>query len=596
MRSAAQFPHARTTALTLLTLAWAGAWMAPAAPVDKLPDFISKVQLHNCGGVELAADGKGVMLYRLPKEVREKLDGKTPDGKERSGATQMRAAAHSEIRFVLNDGAKLSDVKLHLNSEKGASLVFFWGDVLAGEAKLMPRDKAKPITPPSHGLLDSLMEKFPKGRFANRVCRVVIKGTEVAFNGIDGDVRPPKPEELGPVMLSYGTSISQGAAASRADLAWNALTARAIGHDFINLGSSGTAFCEPAMAEYLAGLKWDVCVLELSVNMAGTGFSTAQFKERAGALIEKLASTHPKSPVVCISLFPYGTGDLWKKTTAAEYRKALEEVCKASGHKNVHFVSGPDFLSFNGLSEDLLHPSDHGMIEIATKLAPRIRTILEKKNLTSAAPVPLFNGKSFTGWEGDTEKTWRIEKGEIVAGKPDVKQPRNEFLCTTRDYADFELRLEYRRGDNNGGIQFRSERVPKHHEVSGYQADFAPGVDGCLYDESRRNRFLAVYGIPEVDLASDAGRPGALIKQAQALRAENEKKLKIDEWNRYRIRAEGPRIRLWINDVLTVDYTEKDSKIPLTGKIAVQIHSGATEIRYRNIVIEELNAKPAERP
>ncbi|MCU0248533.1 MAG: DUF1080 domain-containing protein [Bryobacter sp.] len=211
-------------------------------------------------------------------------------------------------------------------------------------------------------------------------------------------------------------------------------------------------------------------------------------------------------------------------------------------------------------------------------------------------PVPLFDGKTFTGWEGDTAKTWRIENGEIVAGKPDVKQPRNEFLCTTRDYADFELQLEYRRGDNNGGIQFRSERVPKHHEVSGYQADFAPGVDGCLYDESRRNRFLAVFGVPEVDLASEAGRPGALIKQAQALRAENEKKLKIGEWNRYRIRAEGPRIRLWINDVLTVDYTEKDPKIPLTGKIAVQIHSGATEIRYRNIVIEELNAKPAATP
>lgn len=224
-----------------------------------------------------------------------------------------------------------------------------------------------------------------------------------------------------------------------------------------------------------------------------------------------------------------------------------------------------------------------------------ILTLLLTVNPTSAAPVPLFDGKTFTGWEGDTAKTWRIENGEIVAGKPDVKQPRNEFLCTTRDYADFELRLEYRRGNNNGGIQFRSERVPKHHEVSGYQADFAPGVDGCLYDESRRNRFLAVFGVPEVDLASEAGRPGALIKQAQASRAENEKKLKIGEWNRYRIRAEGPRIRLWINDVLTVDYAEKDPKIPLTGKIAVQIHSGATEIRYRNIVIEELNAIPVER-
>jgi hypothetical protein len=209
----------------------------------------------------------------------------------------------------------------------------------------------------------------------------------------------------------------------------------------------------------------------------------------------------------------------------------------------------------------------------------------------AAGPVLLFDGETFSGWEGDTAKTWRIENGEIVAGKTNVKQPRNEFLCTTHDYGNFDLRFEYRRGDNNGGVQFRSERVPNHHEVRGYQADFAPGIDGCLYDESRRNRFLAVFGVSEVDLASEAGRPGALIKQAQASRAENEKKLKIGEWNRYRIRAEGRRIQLWVNDVLTVDYTETDPLIPLIGKIALQIHSGATEIRYRNVLIEKLDAK-----
>jgi len=347
---------------------------------DTLPGFVSKVQLWNCGGAEPTADGKGVMLYRLPKEVRDKLDTKAPDGTERSGATQMRAAAHSEVRFVLNAGAKRGDVKLHLSSEKGASLIFFWGDVLAGEAKLPAGDKARPVTLPGHGLLDSLMDKFPRGRFANHVCRVVIKGAEVAFNGIEGDVRPPKPDELAPVMLSYGTSISQGAAASRPDLAWNALAARALGYDFLNLGSSGTAFCEPAMADYLAGLRWDLCVLELSVNMAGTGFTTEQFKDRAGSLIDKLAKAHPQAPVVCISLFPYGTGDLWRNPTAAEYRKALDDICKASPHRNVHFVSGPDLLSFTGLSEDLLHPSDQGMIEIAAKFVPRLRAILGRRD------------------------------------------------------------------------------------------------------------------------------------------------------------------------------------------------------------------------
>ena len=206
---------------------------------------------------------------------------------------------------------------------------------------------------------------------------------------------------------------------------------------------------------------------------------------------------------------------------------------------------------------------------------------------------PLFDGKTFAGWEGDTGKVWRIESGEIIAGTPGAKQPRNEFLATVRSYTDFELSLEYKRGANNGGVQFRSERVPNHHEMIGYQADFAPGIDGFLYDESRRKRFLAIYD-PETGpaLAKPEGTSEA-IKRAVHMSQESAKKLMLDEWNRYKIRVEGSHIQLWVNDVKTVDYTEAEPGIPTTGKIAIQIHGGATEIRYRNIFIEELNdSKP----
>jgi lysophospholipase L1-like esterase len=245
-------------------------------------------------------------------------------------------------------------------------------------------------------LLNSLIEKFPRGRFANRVCRVVIDGGEISLHGLEGNVRPPKPEELAPVMLSYGTSISEGAAASRGDLAWNSLTARALGYDLINLGSSGTAFCEPAITDYMSGLDWDLCVLEISVNMAGTGFTTEQFKKRAAYMIDKLATSHPEAPIVCISLFPFGTGDIWKNPNTNAYREALKEIVNASGHENVHFVSGPDLLSFTGLSRDLLHPSDHGMIEISTKLSSSIREFMGRADRNAdTGQKPTENGSAF---------------------------------------------------------------------------------------------------------------------------------------------------------------------------------------------------------
>ena len=86
--------------------------------------------------------------------------------------------------------------------------------------------------------------------------------------------------------------------------------------------------------------------------------------------------------------------------------------------------------------------------------------------------VSLFDGKTLAGWEGDT-KTFRVENGAILAGSLQDPIPRNEFLCTTRRYENFELRFEAKLvgPGKNAGVQFRSERIPNHHEVIGYQCD-----------------------------------------------------------------------------------------------------------------------------
>jgi hypothetical protein len=187
-----------------------------------------------------------------------------------------------------------------------------------------------------------------------------------------------------------------------------------------------------------------------------------------------------------------------------------------------------------------------------------------------AAPVSIFDGKTFDGWEGETTKTWRIEDGAFVGGSLTEKVPHNEFLATKKSYANFDLHLKFKLigtdGFINGGVQFRSLRIPNHYEMIGYQADEGDGYYGSLYDESRRKKTLVS---PDKDLI--------------------EKALKKNEWNDYRIRCEGRHIQLWLNGVQTVDYTEQDETIEQTGLIAVQIHgNGKAEAWYKDIVIEEL--------
>lgn len=198
-------------------------------------------------------------------------------------------------------------------------------------------------------------------------------------------------------------------------------------------------------------------------------------------------------------------------------------------------------------------------------------TSLLTLSIAHAEPMPLFDGKTFTGWEGDTGTVWRIEDGALVAGSLENKQEKNNFLATEKKYGDFELTLKWKlegtEGFVNGGVQFRTVRIPDHHEVSGYQADLGKGYDGALYDESRRKKMLAQ---PTPEVLAKAQKP-------------------LGEWNDYRIRAEGNRIQIWLNGVQTVDYTETEPGIDLTGIIAVQIHGNATSIvRYKDLMIEEL--------
>jgi len=135
----------------------------------------------------------------------------------------------------------------------------------------------------------------------------------------------------------------------------------------------------------------------------------------------------------------------------------------------------------------------------------------------------LFDGKTLKGWEGNTD-VFHVEDGAVVAGSLDAKIPRNEFLCSEREYADFELRLDFKttgqKGKVNAGVQIRSRRIPDHHEMIGYQADIGQHYWGSLYDESRRRKILA-----KADMA--ALRP----------------KLNEEGWNTYRMRCEGRRVR-----------------------------------------------------
>ena len=192
----------------------------------------------------------------------------------------------------------------------------------------------------------------------------------------------------------------------------------------------------------------------------------------------------------------------------------------------------------------------------------------------STKNVMLFDGKTLQGWDGN-EKVWRVKDGVIVGGSFE-NNPKNEFLTYKSSFKNFILELDYKLvckdGDPNAGIQFRSKRIENPpNEMFGFQADigsYKKGnlISGSLYDESRRKKFL-VQSDPK------------LVKEIE----------KLEDWNTYKIHANGNKIELYLNGKKTCDYTETDATIETSGFIGLQIHGNSkAEVYYRNIKIQEL--------
>ncbi|MFM1902873.1 MAG: hypothetical protein RLZZ440_773, partial [Planctomycetota bacterium] len=196
--------------------------------------------------------------------------------------------------------------------------------------------------------------------------------------------------------------------------------------------------------------------------------------------------------------------------------------------------------------------------------------------------VPIFDGETLAGWEGKPE-FWRVEAGAIVGQTtPDNPTKGNTFLIWRAGLVDdFVLELDYRLTGGNSGIQYRS-RDRGGFVVGGYQADFESGTkySGILYDEQGRG-ILCERG-QRVVIAADGSRTqGEAIGDPATLQDV----IKRDDWNSYRIVAQGPKLQHFINGQLMSETTDEQAdKRVAQGILALQVHAGPPmKVEFKNI-------------
>jgi type 1 glutamine amidotransferase len=204
--------------------------------------------------------------------------------------------------------------------------------------------------------------------------------------------------------------------------------------------------------------------------------------------------------------------------------------------------------------------------------------------------VPIFDGKTLDGWEGNPE-IWRVEDGAIV-GQTTAEKPinANTFLIWRQGKLDdFELRLSYRLTGGNSGVQYRSREFTEvgPFVVGGYQGDFESGkkYSGILYEE--RGRGILTLRGQRITIGADGTKtPGEPIGTAEDL----QKSIKLGDWNELRIVAQGPKLQHFINGQLmseTVD--EQVEKRTLEGILAFQVHQGPPmKVEFKDVHLKRL--------
>ena len=206
--------------------------------------------------------------------------------------------------------------------------------------------------------------------------------------------------------------------------------------------------------------------------------------------------------------------------------------------------------------------------------------------------VSLFDGKTTEGWtQLNGKATYEVKDGAIV-GHTAEGSP-NSFLCTSKTFGDFELEFDVKCDKGlNSGCQIRSKQKT------------AQDTAGQTAQAKKNNAAGRVFG-PQIEIECGPGQAGFVYGEATSfgwLSPEPKSKdktvsqhdyFKNDDWNHFRVIAQGPRIQTFINDRKVTDLTHEEIyKTHPKGFIGLQVHAvgkgKSYQVAWRNIRIREL--------
>ena len=173
-------------------------------------------------------------------------------------------------------------------------------------------------------------------------------------------------------IVYYGSSITQGGCASRPGNSYESMISRRLDADYINLGFSGNAKGEPAIAQYIAGIDMAAFVYDYDYNAP----TVEHLENTHRKMYDIIRKAYPALPIILLSRPAF--------RLSAEEQRRLDvirrtyEAAKAAGDDHVFLIDGSALMALAQCegTVDGCHPNDLGFASMAKAVGDVLEQVL----------------------------------------------------------------------------------------------------------------------------------------------------------------------------------------------------------------------------
>jgi len=199
----------------------------------------------------------------------------------------------------------------------------------------------------------------------------------------------PLPRRLEKPIIVYGTSIAQGACASRPGMAWTNILSRKLDRPVVNLAFSGNGRLEPEVVSLISEKKARLFILDCLPNLTGAAYTEPILKDKIVQAISDLRNKQTNVPILLTEHDGYPDGKInterkqfYERVNAVQ-RQVFDSLSQA-GMKALYYLDHQSIGQGMESTVDGTHPNDLGMMQYADAYTSKINEIFgEQENALS---------------------------------------------------------------------------------------------------------------------------------------------------------------------------------------------------------------------